>query len=116
MEELDQGRLALLELRMLAKDKVIVDTGFAVLKAIVDEVKTNGNETLVDFVQNSLNDPQGIFTLYDDGSIGLDPYDSLLVIDYNNDSLVSRLNNDSNFGQLFTDAEKAKMLDRKLTK
>lgn len=116
MEELDQGRLALLELRMLAKDKVIVDTGFAVLKAIVDEVKTNGNETLVDFVQNSLNDPQGIFTLYDDGSIGLDPYDSLLVIDYNNDSLVSRLNNDSNFGQLFTDAEKAKMLYRKLTK
>lgn len=116
MEELDQGRLALLELHMLAKDNVIVDTGFAVLKAIVDEVKANGNETLVDFVQNSLNDPQGIFTLYDDGSIGLDPYDSLLVIDYNNDSLVSRLNDDSNFDQLFINAEKAKMLYRKLTK
>ena len=57
MEELDQGRLALLELRMLAKDNVIVDTGFAILSAIVEKVKANGNETLVDFVQNSLNDP-----------------------------------------------------------
>lgn len=114
MEELDQGRLALLELRMLAKDNVIVNTGFTVLSVIVSKVKADGNETLVDFVQNSLNDPQGIFTLYDDGSIGLDPYDSILVIDHNNDGLVSRLNNDSDFNQLFNDAEKAKKLYHKL--